>query len=289
MFDYKEEVMKIAVFYDHILEACKQSGKAEKQVLKELKEAGITEIECSIEHLKVKGTKLRAFLEEEGFEITSIYGIYDLGKNPDGNCAYELVDMAVRMKAKKVLIIPGFLPRNFEHVEEKVKDMLFENMLHGVENLCAYAKGRGITVTMEEYDDYVAPYSTSIGLLTFLERVPLLGCTFDTGNFLYQGEDSLDVLDQFLPRIVHVHCKDRNLNKVDGQWPKLTIEGKPMYACAVGKGSIRMHDILLKLREAGYDNTVSIEHFGSKQQLEDMIESAGWLRRELHDTCNNLE
>ena len=42
-------------------------------------------------------------------------------------------------------------------------------------------------ITLEDFDDYMAPYSNSFELQWFLDQVADLKITFDTGNFLNQA------------------------------------------------------------------------------------------------------
>ncbi len=64
-------------------------------------------------------------------------------------------------------------------------------------------------MVLEDFDDAPAYYKDAAGLEFFLAHVDGLKCAFDTGNFLYSEEDSLEVLPKFLGQIGHVHCKDR--------------------------------------------------------------------------------
>jgi L-ribulose-5-phosphate 3-epimerase len=43
----------------------------------------------------------------------------------------------------------------------------------------------------------------------FMENVPGLGLTFDTGNFVLRECDVLEAYGLLSEYIVHVHCKDR--------------------------------------------------------------------------------
>ena len=133
-------------------------------------------------------------------------------------------------------------------------------------------------VVLEDFDDKIAPYCNISGLKYFMDHVEGLRCAFDTGNFLYNEEDSFEALPKFIDKISHVHCKDRTWKKKEGEVPKETIRGRKMYSCAVGSGCIKMKEIIEKLIENGYDDYFAIEHFGSLCQLEDMLKSVEWMQ-----------
>jgi sugar phosphate isomerase/epimerase len=147
-----------------------------------------------------------------------------------------------------------------------------------VRQICDYANGKNITVFMEDFDDIIAPFASMHELLAFMQDVPGLSCAFDTGNFLYCEEDVEEALKLLLPYIKHVHLKDRSLEVKAGESPKLTVKGRKLYSAAVGTGCIPMDKICHKLLENGYDKTFAVEHFGSQNQLEDMIKSAEWVK-----------
>lgn len=134
-------------------------------------------------------------------------------------------------------------------------------------------------VVLEDFDDKTAHFSTAEGLKYFMEQVPELYCTFDTGNFLYSEEDSLEVLPMFLDRIGHVHCKDRSFSEVKGEEFKATIAGRNMFSSPVGSGMIKMKEIVEEIKRSGYDDYFAIEHFGSLNQIGFMEKSAEWLRQ----------
>ena len=106
------------------------------------------------------------------------------------------------------MLIPGFL-KKVEFIPFLYQKKL-DKMIMALKDICGYAKRRNIMVVLEDFDGKEAPFATAEQLSVFLKRIPDLYCAFDTGNFLYSGEDSLKVLPLFIDRIRHVHCKDRS-------------------------------------------------------------------------------
>lgn len=264
--------MRISVFYEHIAEAAVQTGKSVEEILDIIKSHGIQAVEIESVRLLNKVENITQKIKEVGMSISCIYSFFDFGHGQDVADGFKLIDLAVSVECGSVLLIPGFVqPR-----EDRNK--LQSSMKEAVRAICDYANGKNITVCMEDFDDIIAPFASMHELLSFMQDVPGLSCAFDTGNFLYSEENVEEALELLLPYIKHVHLKDRSLKVKDEETPKLTVKGRKLYSAAVGTGCIPMEKICHKLLENSYDKTFAIEHFGSQNQLEDMIKSAEWVK-----------
>lgn len=271
--------MKISVFYAHILEMCEQTGMSLEEALRTVSSLGIEAIECDIEQVR-DVEQVSRLLKDAGIYVSSVYGFFNFGKEKDYQKGYEFLDTAHELGARKVLIVPGFIDK-LEKEEVFSKEDQLGNMVEALNKLCEYARTKSIIVTMEDFDDTKAPYATDDQLLWFLERVPELKCTFDTGNFLYSEVDEIQAFEKLKNHIGHVHCKDRSFDVVEGETGLNTIGGRKMFSSPVGYGCIRMEEIIGRLKGIGYDDIVAIEHFGSLKQLDYMKQSAEWLRKRI--------
>ncbi len=267
--------MQISVFYDHIQEASQQSGLSLQKILSLVHSFGIDALECSIDAVKGNESSMRSMFEAAGLQVSCLYGTFQLAKHPNQKEVYEFIDSAARIGCDKVLIIPGFISPN---ALSFLRKHAMRKMASSLTKLCDYAAHKHITVTMEDFDDCIAPFSTDEELLWFLKEVPFLSCTFDTGNFIYQGIDELQAFQKLRDKIVHIHCKDRALFGVSGEIPKITVEGQYLYTASVGDGCIPMKKIFDLLHTIGYDGTLAIEHFGAPDQLAYLRKSAAWIR-----------
>lgn len=270
--------MKIAVFYEHIAEAAQQENITPvKSIYEKVKSFGIDAVEIDYERAVKEEDFLFRDLEEADLSVSCMYGFFDFAHESTVEDGKRMVDFADKHNIRKIMLIPGFL-KKVEFIPFLYQKKL-DKMIVALTNICEYAKSRNIMVVLEDFDGKEAPFSTAEQLSVFLKRIPDLYCAFDTGNFLYSGEDSLKVLPVFLDRIRHVHCKDRTFTAKEGEEPKETVDGKKMYSCAVGSGCIRMKEILDQIIGSGYDDYLSIEHFGSLNQLSDMEKSAAYLKK----------
>ena len=269
--------MKLSVFYHHIMEASQQTGRPVHEILSEVKGLGIDYVEVDLGDISDSDSVFFA-LERTDMKISSIYGFYDFTQSPDGSAGFRHVDLAAEYGAEKIMIIPGFYTSNDEDIHHKER----ENMILATQTVCRYAESRNIIPTIEDFDDSKSPIADADGMLRFLESIPQLKVTFDTGNFMYSGQDEMHAFELLKDKICHVHCKDRSLYSETGLEKKLTVDGKAMYPSPVGEGCIRIKEIVTELNKLDYDGIFTIEHFGAEDQLKYIRRSAemlkGWLK-----------
>lgn len=264
--------MKLSVFYHHICEAAQQSGKTVSEILKKVKTFGIDHLEFDIADLKNDETV--KLLSDSGMKISSVYGFYDFANNDDLSGAFYHCDRAAELGSEKIMLIPGFYSSSDKAAVEKER----EKMLDAMKVVCEYAHQKRLTPTIEDFDDFMSPISTSERMLNFVENVPYLKVTFDTGNFMYSAESENYAFERLKPYIVHVHCKDRSMTPDERCGMKCAVDGTEMYACPTGDGCIAVAHIVKELAKNGYDGIFTIEHFGAYDQLAFIKKSAENLR-----------
>lgn len=101
--------MLISVFYDHITQARQQTGKRLSELLAACRSWGISGLEINYTQLKKGGFRLRHAIRRAGMSVSCIYEFYDFTHGEDLARAKKHVDLAARVGAGKVLIVPGFL------------------------------------------------------------------------------------------------------------------------------------------------------------------------------------
>ena len=99
--------------------------------------------------------------------------------------AEKIIEAAKALKTDNVLFVPGFWQEGDDHKE------CLERSLEMTKYLATLAKENGISIGFEDYDGET-PVSESRNMLWYIENVPGTHCIFDTGNFLYEGEDVLE-------------------------------------------------------------------------------------------------
>ena len=125
--------------------------------------------------------------------------------------------------------------------------------------LTEHAGAKGVKIAFENW------FATNFQNLAHWERafavVPAanLGLNFDPSHLFWQGIDHLAAVDEFRERIFHTHAKDceikdhalRRLGSQSGGWWRYVIPGY---------GEINWGVYIARLRAAGYDGVLSIEH-----------------------------
>ena len=259
--------IKTAIFYEHITEGAEQRKIDVLTAAKEIKSYGIDYVDIPFDSFN---SELKELLKESGLKIAFMHNNFDFAKTGDAFPAFKMVDTAAELKLKDILIVPGFVKGDIDY------DTARENIAKALNELCSYAEDKGVEITLEDFDADYAPYHTIEELLWFLERVPKLKISFDTGNFKYSDQDELKALDKMIDKVVYVHCKDRSNKKNDSEGRE-NIVGETMYPCAVGSGYIKIETVLKRLVDSGYKGDVVIEHFDVADQLKRAKESAEYL------------
>ena len=290
------EVIRLSVFFDHILQAEEQTGKHIPELLAEVKEAGISAVEINRTYL-LEHPETLEMLETAGLQVSCIYEFYALERGRETEKARRHIEIARKTKAGKILIVPGFFSVETEEFvncvpdREKVWDYLShsekaQRMADGLREIVEMAGSRNIadtpiTVVIEDFDDRNSPIACVSGMQWFAEQVPGLCFTFDTGNFIIHGENIFAAWEEFKDKVVHVHCKDRKISsdKPLQTQKNATPDIKECYLpAAVGEGCIPIKELVYKMKEYGYRGYLAIEHFDAADQEAYMQKSAANLQ-----------
>lgn len=275
-------MMKVSVFYDHVREASRQTGKNENEILRELYAEGARGLEIRLADLLEDGG-LYNRISDEGFQISCIYEFYEMQKKDESAKGRKHIEAGAEAGCGRILVVPGFLEKGEAEEFHAIADGEEENILeaymernHKIENMCrglsrmtVWGKEKNVKVTVEDFDDYASPLSRIGGIRWFLKKVPDLGFTFDMGNFAYMQEDIWKAWKILGHSAVHVHCKDRC---------------RGLEPAATGTGDIPIGKLTEKLRERGYGGWLAAEHFGAADQEAFMLESVRFLIKECRKT-----
>ena len=276
--------MTISVFYDHVQKACENLECSMPVMLQNLRSWGIDAV---YPHMRILSADDRILEEIKNAGLT-VSGLCGSARWASGFASKEdakaLVDMAQRCGTDNILIVPGFLPEE-EAAELRnsvtataISEFMashesIRNIQAGLQYTVDYAATKGITVSLEDFDGLYAPYARLTQLQWWMENVPGLRFTLDTGNFAFSDEDSLTACHVLRDKIVHVHCKDRGVDTsiVPGKF------SRGLRPCAVGDGYLPMEQIISYLRATGYTGALTIEHYGVKNFAEAIRRSAAYL------------
>lgn len=266
-----------ATFYDHVLDAARQEKISMAEALAETRAMGFTLLETSFTNVQGRVREAGRELSAAGLGISAMPAFFNFGVDPDvEKQARPVIDVAKELDVPTLLVIPGFIQEDQGDPETQTLAMI-----DGVKRLEELAAQAGLGMTMEDFDGLAAPFSTSGGMLRFIEACPSLTATFDTGNFRFMAEDELSAYQALRRHIAHVHLKDRALAPQFGQDILHAVDGVDLYPCPVGAGSIRIPEILDLLKADGYQGIYTAEHYGADPMLECLRRSAQWLKEHL--------
>jgi sugar phosphate isomerase/epimerase len=203
---------------------------------------------------------LKRLLEKSGVRISSLACYVNLLEPARGERAQRAKDLRGVIKAAAALGVEVVCTLAGMPMPGKDRMRTIEEDFPGVfRPLAEFAGERGIKLAFENW------YATNIMNLAHWQRVfevvpaPNLGLNFDPSHLLWQGIDYLEAVDRFKERIFHTHAKDveiaqhalRWLGNQSGGWWRYVIPGY---------GEVNWGVYIARLRRAGYNGVLSIEH-----------------------------
>lgn len=263
--------MKKSIFYEHIAEAARQENTAISEIAKYAASLGYSGSDVPWESAESFG-RIFDLLQGAGIKIASAYRFWDIFSPLDAVDA----DHFFKSLADHGCFVAMIVPWRAEKKPFTEKD--FSTVCEALHTLCAMAKNYGIAVTVEDFDSNDVIINNTEALKKAFDAIPELYHSFDTGNYAFFHESEIEAFALFRDRIKNVHIKDRafapeSSEDVSGR----LSDGAPFYACAVGKGSLKIRECLRLLGEIGYDGYLSVEQFGHKKMKDAIRDSAKFL------------
>jgi len=148
----------------------------------------------------------------------------------------------------------------------------FSRVVDGYGRVCEAAASLGARVVLEGWPgrDNSSIGCTPSDVRAVLKEIPRgSGINFDPSHLIRMGIDPVRFLDEFAPRVFHVHGKDTEIMDEDlyehGNLQEATFSVKHVHGgfswryTIPGHGRARWGRMLSQLKAAGYDGIVSIE------------------------------
>lgn len=249
-----KEEQHYSLFFDHIRDMAVQEGISLREAATKVKELGYEGTDINV---AISAEEL-AILDELGFQYPCVICNIDFSDGEFPEKVQQALDFVTARHIDKLLLIPGFY--DGEITAEQWTEL--EGRMQAFAVKMAQV---GCSVLLEDFDNDRSPCSNIAELERIFAHVPELGHVFDSGNWLFSGEDATVALEKFLPRVKHVHLKDR-------------VAADDMSCPATGGGVIPIKEIISTLQQNGYDGWYSVEFYGSRQMLADAQKSIEFLR-----------
>ena len=250
---------KISLFCDHVESIAQQENISFREAAQKVRNLGYQGLDVSI---SLSADKLKV-LDELGLEHACAISWMDYYKGEQKELEDQTLDFMQKNGYDKVLVVPGFrtadAPKN---AEQKVYARL--------KKFTERAQALGLKVMVEDFDNPTSPCYGEGNLNRLFAASPSTEHVFDTGNYVFAGDDVMSALANFRNRISHVHLKDR-LAAHDSASP------------AIGTGVVPMTAVIRSLQDSGYDGWLTVEHYGSRRMLQDATLSIRFVETALKD------
>lgn len=238
---------KISIFTDHIATAARQEGLSFAEAAARFKGAGYT------------GADIRVLQRPEEIRVLDSLGfahacaIADIPYAQGDQTEMEDLSLAFMKKHafRQLLLVPGL-------VDDKAGRAERDAIRQRIAAFTRRAAAEGFTVMVEDYDNARSLCYNAERLDSLFSVSAELGFVFDSGNFLFAGEDALENLTRFQSRVGHIHLKDRAAKD-------------DMRCVPAGTGCIPMEAIIRQMEAAGYKGWYTVEQYGSASMLPDCL------------------
>lgn len=237
---------KISIFCDHIDSIAEQEGITFAEAAAKVRALGYSGVDVEI---TIPQEKLQV-LDDLGFEHACAIAHINFSKGPQPEMEQRVLDLLKERHYSRLLIVPDLMSES-------------TNIDDVIARVVAFAKKTeaiGTVSTVEDYDNPKSPCYNIALVGKFLNAYKGVGHTFDTGNYLYAGEDCIKALQLYEKSVAHVHLKDR-------------VSSENLSCPPVGTGCIPIIYAVQYLLANGYDGWFTVEQYGSRQMLKDATQS----------------
>jgi len=158
----------------------------------------------------------------------------------------QSLDVAARLEPLKVVVHPGYVMG----IALFVKDIARRHAAESLGRIVRKADELGLRLCLENMFPQANALSDPSHFVEVFERFPQLELTLDTGHARMGGggdRRTVDFIERFAGRLGHVHTGD-NFGTRDDHLP-------------IGAGTSDFKAVVLALKRAGYDQTVTLEVF----------------------------
>ena len=234
---------RISIFFDHVAEIAKQEKISIKDAAQRVRQLGYEGIDVRV----TMSEEELNLLDSLGFQHACAIADINLIEGEQPKVAREVLDFMHHHQYTRLLLLPGFLPRDAD-------SQFIDAACTRIAAFVKAAQREGIDVMVEDYDNPRAIcYNTPI-LDHLFAASPQLNHVFDSGNYLFCGEEVMVALRHFRERVHHVHLKDRKAMR-DGA------------SLVIGTGIVPLKDVISELLSSGYNGWFCVEHFGAPNML----------------------
>ena len=254
--------------------------------------AGVTHVDVDALD-QAKADEIRGMLDEKGIEISAL-GYYPNPLHPDPEQRAAVVGHLEKVIDAAPLLGVGTVTTFAGNDKDRSVPDNLEEFRKVWTPLVARAEERGVRIAIENcpmifsFDEWPAgnnvAYSPAIWREMF-EAIPseALGLNFDPSHLVWQMIDIERAIDEFAPRIYHVHAKDLEIDR-NGLYDNgiLSLGMGWQVPRLPGLGEVAGTRFFAALYRNGYDGPIVIEHEDRKfEGTDELVERGFFLARDV--------
>lgn len=207
--------------------------------------------------------------------VIAFFSVTDKSQYPAALESFKkAVDAAAYLKSDNVLVVPVSPFVKTEDDKKFALDFTMDCLLKVIE----YKGKLGTNICIENFSKWSVPFSTTEEVCFMLDNIPGLKYNFDPGNFYCVYEDALKAYSKLKNYVVNVHLKD---------WVHLdkgtisTIRGEKLDGVALGRGIVKLPEIMKQLNKDGYSGKFTIEINTHRLLLDEVLVSYDFIKNNM--------
>ena len=214
--------------------------------------------------------ELKRYCDEKGLKISQIDGSYPL-MGPDGSAfGIQYVQQSIRFAAELDCPMVDTVDGAFE-IEGLNKEEVFRITCDNYRQVLKWAEDYKVIINVEPHGPYTCDADFMNRLFEYFES-EYLKFNMDTGNSFISGLDPVEYIKIFRKYLSHAHIKDVSEGlaaAVRGEETGIATSEVPVGG---GVNADNIKGCLEFLKETDWDGVVSIECFGSDENIRDSVE-----------------
>jgi sugar phosphate isomerase/epimerase len=208
---------------------------------------------------------LRRYCDGLGLKVSQLDGSYPL-MGPDGSAfGVQYVQQSIRFAAELDCPMVDTVDGAFE-IEGYTRDEVFRITCDNYRQCLSWAEDYGVIINVEPHGPYTCDVEFMARLFEHFDS-ECLRLNFDTGNSFIAGKEPLEYVTALRKYLSHCHIKDVSPGlaaALRGEETGIACSEVPVGG-GVNAGNIKA--CLAYLRETGWEGVVSIECFGSDENI----------------------
>ena len=213
---------------------------------------------------------LKRYCDEKGLKISQIDGSYPL-MGPDGSAfGVQYVQQSIRFAAELGCPMVDTVDGAFE-IEGLDREEVFRITCDNYRQALKWAEDYKVIINVEPHGPYTCDADFMNRLFEYFES-EYLKFNMDTGNSFISGLDPVEYIKIFRKYLSHAHIKDVSAGlaaAVRGEETGIATSEVPIGG---GVNADNIKGCLEFLKETDWDGVVSIECFGSDENIRDSVE-----------------